>query len=202
MPQFGNIRFQPSRPLLKEVTADRLNGIVSEIRRIRPRGERGITVRHSGDGTYIGLAANTGGGAAVASKLPWDIVIEDSTENSYTLKVQPGTLAGVLPSNWDSEFTASSDELVYGVAKVTTDGQFVNSVEIVISSTAPAIQPPVKFGLSEEIDILFGLFKDGASYNITGGRDIDVWGRNVLTTTPEIQPEPGMPAFDLWFRLQ
>lgn len=202
MPQFDSIRFQPSRPLLKEITADRLNTILSEIRRNKPRGERGITVRHSGDGTYIGLAAKTGSGGSAPSPLPWDITVENSTENSYTLKIQPGTLAGVLPSNWDAEFTATADDLYYGIAKVTTDGQFVTGVEIDIADTPPQLQPPVKFGLAEDIDILFGLFKEGVSYNLTGGQNIDVWARNILTTTPETQPEPGMPAFDLWFRLQ
>lgn len=66
MADINSIRFEANRPLLKEVSADRLNSMLSEIRKNRPKGERGITVRQTGDGTYIGLAASTGAGSAAA----------------------------------------------------------------------------------------------------------------------------------------
>lgn len=40
--------------------------MLSEIRKNRPKGERGITVRQTGDGTYIGLAASLSGASAAA----------------------------------------------------------------------------------------------------------------------------------------
>jgi hypothetical protein len=74
MAQFESIKFQPQRPLLRELSADRLNTILQEIRRNKPKGERGITVRHSGDGTYIGLAANTASGSFRSKAHPFKVV--------------------------------------------------------------------------------------------------------------------------------
>jgi hypothetical protein len=54
MSDFNAIRFLSGRPLLKELGADRLNTILTEIKRNKPKGERGITVRQDGTGTYIG----------------------------------------------------------------------------------------------------------------------------------------------------
>lgn len=199
MAQFDSIRFQPSRPLLKEVTADRLNGILAEIKKNRPKGERGITVRQTGDGAFIGLAATLRGGGV--TPMPWDIYVEDfGGENQYKLKVRPGTLSGILPLNWDDEFEASGDDLYYGIAKVKTDGQYINGLTIEIGKKQPKFQEAVKFGLASEIDILFGLFKDGASYNVTGGTNIDVSGKNVLSLFNSA--DIGFPAYDLYFRLQ
>ena len=106
MAQFEGIKFQASRPLLKELSADRLNTILAEIRRNRPRGERGITVRQSGDATYIGLAASLPrgtAGAAVSTRQPWDLLSRPDPDNEgqYILRVEPGTLNGFLPLNWD-----------------------------------------------------------------------------------------------------
>jgi hypothetical protein len=201
--QFDSIRFQPSRPLLKEVSADRLNAILSEIKKNRPRGERGITVRQAGDATYIGLAAKLGGSGSAVESSPWDIYVENSPEEGqYTLKVEPGTLSGILPTNWEDEFSVDSGSLYYGIARVTTDGQFVNGVTIEITEDSPAPQQPQKYAIAQEVEILFGLFKDGQSFNVTGGRDISVTARNVITTTADPSPGPGQPLFDLYYRLQ
>lgn len=202
MSQFNSIRFQPSRPLLKEVTADRLNGIIAEIKKNRPKGERGITVRQTGDGAFIGLAATLRGEGAAEQK-PWDIYVDDVIEedNKYKLKVVPGTLAGILAENWDDEFEVVGNELFYGIAKVETDGTYINAVSIVIQEDEPQLQSAVKWGIAESVDVLFGIFKDGASYNVTGGKDISVANRNVIVTPANNAP-PGSPQFELWFRLQ
>jgi hypothetical protein len=203
--QFDSIRFQPSRPLLKEVSADRLNAILSEIKKNRPRGERGITVRQAGDATYIGLAANLKGGGKGVRTMPWDITIEEAEGEedniTYTLKVIPGTLAGILPANWEDEFTANSDDLFYGIAEVTTDGTYITSVTINITTDEPEFQEAAEWGLPESVDILFGLFKDGQSYNVTGGQNLDVYGKNVMISTDEAA-EIGDPVYTLWFKLQ
>ena len=201
MAQFDSIRFQPSRPLLKEVSADRLNAILSEIKKNRPRGERGITVRQAGDATYIGLAANFKQRGTRTEPKPWDIYVEEAEEGSYTLKVIPGTLAGILPANWEDEFTANSDDLFYGIAEVTTDGTYITGVTINITTAEPEFQEATEWGLPESVDILFGLFKDGQSYNVTGGQNLDVYGKNVMISTDEAA-EIGDPVYTLWFKLQ
>lgn len=81
MADFSSIRFQPSRPLLRELSADRLNSILTEIKRNKPKGERGITVRQSGDGTYIGLAAALQTKNAIATTHPFKVLTRQLEEN-------------------------------------------------------------------------------------------------------------------------
>jgi hypothetical protein len=99
MADFAAIRFQPQRPLLRELSADRLNTILTEIRRNKPKGERGITVRQSGDGTYIGLAAalpaGKGGTTITLRPLQLSIINESTTESpDWKVRVLPSTVAG------------------------------------------------------------------------------------------------------------
>ena len=199
MAQFDSIRFQPSRPLLKEVSADRLNAILSEIKKNRPRGERGITVRQAGDATYIGLAANFKGGTPNVPK-PWDIYVEDGEEGSYTLKVIPGTISNILADNWDDEWTVGEDELAYGVATIATDGKNITGISIAITSEPPSQQTPQKFAVDGSVEYLFGLFYNGASYNLLG-ESIFLYPRLRLVTSAEPAAQPGQSPFDLWYEL-
>jgi hypothetical protein len=205
MGQFESIKFQPKRPLLRELSADRLNAILQEIRRNKPKGERGITVRQSGDSTYIGLAAAipVGGGAAAPRK-PWDIYVEDveGEEGSitYTLKVQPGTITNILADNWDDEWTVGEDEFAYGVATISTDGKNITGISIAITSEAPSQQTPQKFAVQESVGYLFGLFYNGATYNLLG-ESIFLYPRLSLVTSADPAAQPGESPFDLWYEL-
>ena len=207
MSQFDSIRFQPNRPLLKEVSADRLNAILQEIRRVRPKSGRGISVSQTGDGTQINLSASLKGAAGATSQSPWDIVVESVQQGqeadiTYTVKVVPGTLARILPSNWNDEFTCDEDTLYYGIARVSTDGQFISGVEIDVTDTAPEDQTIEKFGLNSSVDILFGLFKDGTQYNFSGGADIDVSARVAIAVSADPPSEPGQSPYDIYYKLQ
>lgn len=204
MAQFDSIRFQPSRPLLKEVSADRLNAILSEIKKNRPRGERGITVRQAGDATYIGLAASLKGGTTPISSKPWDIYVDDAQGEegsiSYTLKVTPGTISNVLADNWDDEWTVSENQLVYGVATISTDSRNITGISIAISSTSPSQQTPQKFAVDGSVEYLFGLFYNGAAYNLLA-QSIYLYPRLRLVTSAEPAAAPGQSPFDLWYEL-
>jgi hypothetical protein len=203
MAQFDSIRFQPSRPLLKEVSADRLNAILSEIKKNRPRGERGITVRQAGDATYIGLAASLKGGNAAAPPQPWDLIAtqDPDNENQYKLKVQPGTLSGILPSNWDEEFTCADTGLFYAKAVIATDGEAISAVTIEIDSTAPTAQTPAKFGIATSVEYVFGLFSEGAIYRPIGDGHITLSTRTWLVTTASPAAQPGESPYDFYFLL-
>jgi len=205
MPDFNAIRFLSGRPLLKELGADRLNTILTEIKRNKPKGERGITVRQDGTGTYIGLAASLPRGGGTSTARAWDIVSspDGESENEWTLQVRPGTLARVLPTNWDEEFSASGeDTLHYGIATATTDGRAITGVTISITTTAPELSEPLKYAIPEEVEFVFGLFQGGKSYNLTNGADIDVLAVATLATSADPPAQPGESPYDIYFRLQ
>lgn len=207
-------QFRSGRPLLGEVTADSLNAMVAAIRENRPVAGAGVWVQQQNDGVRINASGGKGRPGAGVAPLAWDIYIEKTIGNdsgdeeskkdkTYVLKVLPGTISRILPTNWESEFQAKGTELFYGIAKVTTDGTYITGVTLDITDKEPEAQQATEWGLPENVDILFGLFKDGESYNLTGGQNIDVYGKNVIITSAAGKDaEVGSPAFTLWFKLQ
>lgn len=211
MADFSSIQFQPNRPLLRELSADRLNSILTEIKRNKPKGERGITVRQDGSGTYIGLAAalSRGGTSTPTTPQPWDLIArvdpdaDPEDENpDYLVTVRPGTLNGILPSNWDIEETLPSTGLHYAKAVIATDGEAITGVTIEIDTTEPAVQEPQEFGIANPIQYLFGLFLEGAVYRVIGAGHITISPKLWLTTERQTLPEPGELPFLQLFTLR
>jgi hypothetical protein len=189
--QFDSIRFQPSRPLLKEVSADRLNAILSEIKKNRPRGERGIVVRQAGDATYIGLAASLGKGGSGVGSQPWDLLPSQDSGGQYLVTVLPGTLNGILPSNWSEKFKCDATGLYFAKALIATDGEQIAKVSIAVDQNEPKIQTPQKFGLESSIEYLFGMFSQGQVYRVVGDGHITLTPEVWLTMPKEQPANPG-----------
>jgi hypothetical protein len=210
MAQFDSIRFTPGRPLTKELGSERLNAIITEIKRNRPKGERGITVRQDGTGTYIGLAAarGRGGTSAPATPQPWDIIAtpdpdaDPEDENpSYILRVRPGTLNGILPTNWDIEEEVAGTGLFYAKAVIATDGEAVTGVTIEIDDSPPDAQQPVEFGIETNIEYLFGLFAEGQVYRVVGAGQISLLPRQYFVRNAEPPAEAGELPYDIFYIL-
>lgn len=211
MADFASIRFLPSRPLLRELSADRLNSILAEIRRNKPLPGRGVTVRQTGQGTAIDLAASIprgGGSSTPATPQPWDLIArvdpdaDPEDENPpYLVTVRPGTLNGILPSNWDLEGECDGTGLFYAKAVIATDGESITGVTIEINSTPPAMQEPQLFGIQNPIEYLFGLFTEGQVYRVTGPGHI----RLIMQAGPVINPDSprsfGELPYDIYYQL-
>jgi len=204
MSDFAQIRFQPNRPLLRELSADRLNTILQEIKRNKPKAERGITVRQDGTGTYIGLAASLARGGAPTARQPWDLISSADPNNpsQYLVTVKPGTLNGFLPTNWDQEFQVPATNLQYAKAVVSTDGRSITSVAIAINNNAPTLQSPVEFGVASSVEYLFGLFLEGSVYRVIGNGHIVISPKLWLTTERASAPAAGDLPFLQFFTLR
>lgn len=100
MADFASIRFVPERPLLRELSADRLNSILAEIKRNKPKGERGITVRQDGNQTWIGLAASLPrGGGAAADPHPFKLLSASGEDpEAVYARVVYGTVNSIAPT--------------------------------------------------------------------------------------------------------
>jgi hypothetical protein len=212
MSDFAQIRFLPNRPLLRELSADRLNTILQEIKRNKPKGERGITVRQDGTGTYIGLAASLprgGGASAPTTRQPWDLIAQvdpdaspEDESPSYILRVRPGTLNGILPSNWDEEFGCAGTGLHYAKAVITTDGEVITGVTIAIDTTEPVVQEPQEFSIQTKVEYLFGLFASGSVYRPIGAGHITLLPKVWLTVEKPRAARPGELPWIQYYNLQ
>ncbi len=207
MADFAAIRFQPSRPLLRELSADRLNSILAEIRRNKPLPGRGISVRQTGQGTAIDLAASIprGAGGTPATTQPWDLIARvdpnSNPENpSYFVKVRPGTVSEFLPTNWDQEFPLQGDQDYYAVAEVNTDGKAITEVEIKFETTLPEPQEPQLFAVPLLVKSVFGIFANGVAFRTIGAGNIvlepKIWFQEARTNVP-----PGESLYNLYYVL-
>ena len=201
MADFGSIRFLADRPLLSEISADRFNSILSEIKRNKPLPGRGITLRQEGNGVRVDLAASISGSSSTpATTQPWDLVAEDANP-PYLVRVRPGTLNGILPTNWDIEEECASTGLFYAKAVIATDGEAITGVTIEIDASPPAVQEPVEFGIAASVEYLFGLFSEGAVYRVIGAGHIVLPTRTWLVTSADPVAAPGESPYDIYYLL-
>jgi len=204
----GITPFSPGRPLLSEITADKLNAILAEIKRNRPVVAYPLTARVGGDGTFISLGKLPQASGTPATIQPWDLVArvdpdadpEDATP-PYLVRVRPGTANGILPSNWDEEFEYPGTGLWYAKAVIATDGEAVTGVTIVINGTAPTVQQPVEFGIATSVQYLFGLFSEGQVYRVIGAGQIVLPTRTWLVTSANPVAAPGESPYDIYYLL-
>lgn len=199
--------FQSGRPLLSEITADKLNRILAEIKRNRPVVAAPLSARVTGDGTHISIKPS-GGVSTPITPQPWDLIAsvdpdadpKDETP-PYLVRVRPGTLNGILPSNWDIEETLPSTGLHYAKAVIATDGEAVTGVTIEIDTTEPTAQEPQEFGIETEIKYLFGLFAEGQVYRVIGPGHISLPTRTWLVTSADPAASPGESPYDIYYVL-
>lgn len=203
--------FESGRPLLSEITADKLNRILTEIRRNRPVVTAPLSARVTQDGTCISLSKTFTASApsATTARQPWDLVVTTDPESeseppAYLVSVRPGTLNGMLPSNYTSQtsIAGSNENLHYAKAVVATDGQAITGVTIEIDENAPPLQTPQAFGISNPVKYLFGLFLDGAAYRVIGDGHITISPKLWLTTERLTAPAAGDLPFRQFFTLR
>ncbi len=203
----GIPEFRPRQPLDRQLSSTTLNDIRRELESLRITRVVNGTFRKLPGGTEIVVAPQSGGGTTPTTRQPWDLIAApdpDSTAENppYKIRVQPGTLNGILPSNWNDEFNAAATGLHYAKAVIATDGEAITGVTIVINTTPPRDQAPVEFGIESSIDYLFGLFAEGAVYRVIGGGHITLAPRVWLTTSADPPAEPGESPYDIYYRLQ
>ena len=204
----GITPFSPGRPLLSEVTADKLNAILAEIKRNRPVVLYPLSARVGGDGTVISIGKLPQASSTPATTQPWDLQAQvdpdadpEDENPPYLVRVRPGTLNGILPTNWDIEEECAATGLFYAKAVIATDGEAITGVTIVINGTAPAVQQPVEFGIENPVEYLFGLFSEGQVYRVIGAGQIVLPTRTWLVTSADPVAAPGESPYDIYYLL-
>jgi hypothetical protein len=211
MSDFAQIRFQPNRPLLRELSADRLNTILQEIKRNKPKGERGITVRQDGTGTYIGLAASLprgGGTSTPATFHPFQITsFADPESNpefpSYLVSVRPGTINNLLPTNiLDGEslatFALPANTFNYVVLSCAAASNALTSCEIALESSPPSAQTPLAFALPTTYEVTLGIVYNTSVYQIVT-TNLSV-GSVQACITDKANPTPGSLPYNVFLQ--
>ena len=107
-----------------------------------------------------------GGGSA---EFPWDIKVsgvpppaDDGTYSSYKAIIVPGLIGGILPSNYDDEFTVNSG-VTYGIVECTTNGEAVTSATISFNSTFPTPESATADKAPTSFKVCFGMVDKSGS---------------------------------------
>jgi len=199
--------FQSGRPLLSEITADKLNRILAEIKRNRPVVAAPLSARVTGDGTHISIKQSPGGASIPTTREPWDLIAQvdpdadpEDENPPYLVRVRPGTLSEFLPTNWDEEFTLQGDQDYYAVAEVSTDGKAITGVEIKFPNSPPESQQPELFAVPSSVKVVFGIFSQGVALRTIAAGNITlspkIWFQEARTNVA-----PGESLYNLYYVL-
>ena len=205
--QHGIREFRPRQPLDRQLGSETLNRILRELESLRITRVVNGTFKKLPGGTEIVVAPQSGGGTP-ATTSPWDLLAQvdpdaapENPNPPYLVRVRPGTLNGILPTNWDIEEECAGTGLFYAKAVIATDGEAITGVTIEIDSTAPTLQQPVEFGIASSIEYLFGLFSEGAVYRVIGAGHIVLPTRTWLVTSAAPAASPGESPYDIYYVL-
>jgi hypothetical protein len=202
--------FQSGRPLLSEITADKLNRILAEIKRNRPVVAAPLSARVTGDGTHISLGKLPSGGtsAPAADNHPFQIASaqDPDNENQYLVTVRPGTANNIIAANHFNgaqleKFSLAKDQFGYAVLTASTNGKEITSTTLGIETTAPAGQTASLFSLPTEVKFTLGVIYNSSVYQIVTN-NILVSGKIVYTKDKSVPAAPGELPFEIWYHWQ
>lgn len=152
----------------------------------------------SRSGSYIRMNSTESAGGG--GRRSWDMLIVGE-EGDEHIEIVAGTVNGILPSNWDAEFSGGRDGTYYGIVEVNTDGNIITSVNIVIAnSPVSEMATPKKFALPSQGRFTFGKLENGANTNFAGGGNIHVIP-TLWKTAPSGTNDIGQPLIDHYYAL-
>ena len=141
--------FRTGAKFREELTAERLNKMVAAIRSLEIQPGTNVRVSRTTGGTTLkaSVPRQRGSGAA-SSSCPFRVSLT-STTAGYTAVVKPGTINGLLATNYAqcaasnlSTLTGTTAAVRYVMIDADTDGKQLTSYDLTITSTAPAAPTP------------------------------------------------------------
>ena len=140
---------------------------------------------------------NGGGGVAVV--YPFDVI----SAGTSAFTVQPGTLSGLLPSNYNSTFTLSLSSTYYLTLAATASAGQITAATLSFAASAPAAipvnmgQPPLSFSFLLGILITDGV-GGGTWFRAIAPGSLFAVGQ-LQYQTNKASPSPGTLPFDNWY---
>ena len=205
--QHGIREFRPRQPLDRQLSSDTLNRILRELESLRITRVVNGTFKKLPGGTEIVVAPQSGGSSTPATRQPWDLIARVDPDAApeenppYLVTVRPGTLNGILPTNWDEEFECAGTGLHYAKAMIATDGAEISDVTIAIDSTPP-LQPSPAQGQLPQTEYLFGLFFEGTTYRLIGPGSISLDSSLWMIATKDTAVAPGLSPYEFFYLLR
>jgi hypothetical protein len=163
-----------------------------------PQSSPDVLVSQNSSGFSLKLARRGGGGGGGGSPLPWQPVFITEAE---VLKVsfRLGTANNVVPTNWNTKFTApTGDTVKFVVLAVTTSGGKVTSCALSLDSSAPATDEISKDTPPTSHKVVLGAVGSGTSQMLVT-KNILLAASVVFTETAAASADRAEP-FHRWYR--
>ena len=195
---------------MSEITADKLNRILAEIKRNRPVVAAPLSARVTGDGTHISIKQTSGGGTSTPATEthPFQITSRQDPESdpedpTYLVTIRPGTINALLPTDiFDgtalNEFTLAADTLSYVVLSATSDGEQITSATVSLESSPPTAQTPAVFGLPASADFLLGAVFNTSVYQVIS-TNLSLTGKQQYIASKDAPAEPGELPYEIYY---
>ncbi len=143
------------------------------------------------------LSPPPGGGGAPATAYPFDVTFDTSGDPRDTF-VRPGTINGVLPSNYDDVFSLAAVGVHYLVLTVTaSDGEIASAV-LSFDGSPPAGIPTIQGQPPTSFAYLLGVVVDLTWYRTIGPGSLAAAGLEVFRVS-KTAPAPGTLPYDIWY---
>lgn len=144
------------------------------------------------------LRVKPGAGGAGPEICPFECSVK-SVGSNLIVKVSPGAINNLVPTNMFNAFTvASGSAHIYVKAAVVSDGQKVTSSALTVDTTAPIPQVPVPSALPAAVDVLLAIVKDGKPYKVISCGSVYLQGQEQFRVGKDAA-EPGQLAYTPYY---
>jgi len=175
------------------------NKLVDAVRAQAVRTGPGYNVTTTLGGTTLQIGRNT----PFFAPRPFEVTItaaaSDDDPTGLTVRVAPGTVNQLLPSDTYETFSIESDGTYYLKANATSDGKTITSVNLTCDTDTPATQTPVPFALPVTVDILLYVITNGRPFRVIGDGSISLAGTEIYKTDKETPADPGQLPYTSWY---
>lgn len=136
----------------------------------------------------------SGGGGGMTQVFPFDVI----SAGTAGYAVQPGTINGLLPSNYTITQMLGPTNTYYLTLSVTASSGQITGATLSFAASAPAAvpvnmgQPPTSF------DYLLGVVIDQVWFRTIGPGSLSAGGNEVFRTDKS-SPAPGTLPYDIWY---
>jgi len=193
------------------------NALVDTVRKQRILPSVNILATETAYGTSLVAKATPSNLRPSVERYPWDLLVEPDPESEsedppLLVKLIPGAINGIVPSNWSDEFTINDDDVKYGVAKIGTDGINITSLEWELVASLPQPQTAQLWAIPNTVHYVFGVVHKSATINLamrSGGYWDYYYGSGFTNALharawiakPRNNPPAGELSYDMYYYL-
>jgi hypothetical protein len=148
-------------------------------------------------------SAPAGGGGGSAAPSPFDVIMGTPVMGVPNATFQPGTINGILPSNYASSFTLAASTTYFVTLDVTASAGQITSATLSFASSAPAAIPVNASSPPNSFSFMLGLLVTDA---LGGGEWFRTIGDGSLTAAGSlvyqvnaVSPAPGTLPFTNYY---